>query len=437
MLNFFDNFGQRPLDPHHPTGRSGHRALGVHLIGAVSSFTGQGVICRAYVEALQLAGVRVRITDLDPGGKRGYLDHRFDHLSKTNLGNCDLRLGLLVTGAVGIPPRWEGPVLRKKLRVDAVALNAWWELDRLPQESLAALGSYDAILAPTRFIEDVLRDHQVETPIFYAPVPYRVPETTPADRSALGVPESAVLVLASFDPASDPARKNPFGMLEAFKRASEHVPDLHLLIKITNPRSGMDPFAVLSERLKSESATNPRIHLLDATLPETESLALHRTADIYLSLHKAEGLGLGMFESMQFVRPVIATAYSGNMSFMDDNSACLVGYKPVAVQGNLSTYQSVMPLGPTWAEPDLDDAVRWLVELGRDPDLRKTKGALAARAAGQYLEAAERLEWLSEMASLTNGRHPVMRLLRNVRMRLSVCRPISHNPRASSFSHRD
>jgi glycosyltransferase involved in cell wall biosynthesis len=398
----------------YPASRSGQRALGIHLIGAVSSLTGQGVICRAYIKALLAAGVRVRITDLDPGGERGYFDHRFDHLSKTNLGDCYLRLGLLVTGAVGIPPQWEGPALRKKLRVDAVALNVWWELDRLPRESLAALGSYDAILAPTRFIEDVLRDHQVGTPILYAPVPHRVPETMPADRSALGVPESAVLVLASFDPASDPARKNPFGMLEAFKRASEHVPDLHLLMKITNPRRGPDPFASLSERLKSESATNPRIHLLDATLPETEALSLLLTANIYLSLHKAEGLGLGMLESMQFGRPVITTAYSGNMSFMDENSACLVGYKLVAAQSNLSTYQSVMPLKSTWAEPDLGDAVRWLVELGRDPDLRKAKGELAARAAGQYLEAAERLEWFSKIASLMDRRHPVMKLLRDI-----------------------
>ena len=47
--------------------------------------------------------------------------------------------------------------------------------------------------------------------------------------------------------------------------------------------------------------------------------------DCYVSLHRSEGLGLTMAEAMSFGKPVIATAYSGNLDFMTD-TALLVPY---------------------------------------------------------------------------------------------------------------
>ena len=42
------------------------------------------------------------------------------------------------------------------------------------------------------------------------------------------------------------------------------------------------------------------------------------SCDCYVSLHRSEGLGLTMAEAMYFGKPVIATAYSGNLDFMND-----------------------------------------------------------------------------------------------------------------------
>ena len=47
-----------------------------------------------------------------------------------------------------------------------------------------------------------------------------------------------------------------------------------------------------------------------------ELAGLMRAADCYVSLHRSEGFGLGIAESMALGKPVIATHYSGPVDFM-------------------------------------------------------------------------------------------------------------------------
>ena len=42
--------------------------------------------------------------------------------------------------------------------------------------------------------------------------------------------------------------------------------------------------------------------------------------DCYVSLHRSEGLGLTMAEAMAVGKPVVATAWSGNLDFMSDET---------------------------------------------------------------------------------------------------------------------
>jgi glycosyltransferase involved in cell wall biosynthesis len=84
-------------------------------------------------------------------------------------------------------------------------------------------------------------------------------------------------------------------------------------------------------------------------------------ADCYASLHRSEGFGLGLAESMSLGKPVIGTAYSGNMEFMNAANSCLVGYQLIDVSGDEYPY----PEGQSWADPDVEQAafhMRRLVE---------------------------------------------------------------------------
>ena len=54
--------------------------------------------------------------------------------------------------------------------------------------------------------------------------------------------------------------------------------------------------------------------------------ALFARADCYVSLHRAEGFGLTLAESMALGKPVIATGFSGNTDFMTPANSYLVDW---------------------------------------------------------------------------------------------------------------
>ena len=75
-------------------------------------------------------------------------------------------------------------------------------------------------------------------------------------------------------------------------------------------------------------------------------------ADSYISLHRSEGFGLTLAEAMMLGKPVIGTAYSGNVDFMSEDDSFLVPYKLITIGQTHGPYKA----GYHWAQPDLDYA---------------------------------------------------------------------------------
>jgi glycosyltransferase involved in cell wall biosynthesis len=108
-------------------------------------------------------------------------------------------------------------------------------------------------------------------------------------------------------------------------------------------------------------------------------------ADCFVSLHRAEGFGLNLAAAMAAGRPVIATGYSGNTTFMDAGTAFLVPYDLVPVGPDCHPY----PPDASWAEPDLDAAAR-LMRLVFDggPAVARVAARGRSRILQQYSVAA-------------------------------------------------
>jgi len=90
--------------------------------------------------------------------------------------------------------------------------------------------------------------------------------------------------------------------------------------------------------------------------------------DAYVSLHRAEGLGLGLAESMFLGKPVIGTAYSGNLEFMSPENSCLVDYRLVAIEKGQYIVDDERF---RWAEPDVGQAAQWMARLVDDVEFRE------------------------------------------------------------------
>ena len=104
--------------------------------------------------------------------------------------------------------------------------------------------------------------------------------------------------------------------------------------------------------------------LIDADLEHGELIDLFTCADAYVSLHRSEGFGFGMAEAMALGKPVIATAYSGNLDFQTAANCCPVSYHVREITGDDHVYNEgiadVYERGAMRADPDIDQAARWM-----------------------------------------------------------------------------
>jgi glycosyltransferase involved in cell wall biosynthesis len=248
-----------------------------------------------------------------------------------------------------------------------------WELPELPPDWRGGARFVHEVWVPSPFaaaaIEPLLpgRVRVVPFPLAVAP-----PRPAPLDRAAFGLPADAVVVLVSANLASSFERKNPLAAIAAFRAAFGDRADRILVLKLGNP----DHFPADFARVAAAVAAAPNIRLDIKPYPADAAHALTQAADIVLSLHRSEGFGLVLAEAMLLGKPVIATGWSGNMTFMDDASAALVGYRLVPPRDPRQVYR-----GSRWAEPDHEGAIAQLRRLAEDAAARAALGARARRHA--------------------------------------------------------
>src|SRR6185295_9484624 len=100
---------------------------------------------------------------------------------------------------------------------------------------------------------------------------------------------------------------------------------------------------------------------------DNEIKNLVRCSDCFVSLHRSEGFGLTMAEAMFLGKPVIATAYSGNMDFTKLDNSFLVAYRLTHVGIRNEPYDK----NCLWADPFLEQASHHMRAVIRDTEMRQ------------------------------------------------------------------
>ena len=223
----------------------------------------------------------------------------------------------------------------------------FWELETLPEIMHSGFAYVDEVWTASRFVQKAIAAAN-QRPVFTIPLPMSVPICDPSiTRAQLGIPERFCF-LFMFDFFSVMERKNPLGLVNAFVRAFKPNEGPVLVIKCINGHQRLNHL----ERLRAAVRDREDIVLIDGYYGGAQKNALMSLCDCYVSLHRSEGLGLTMAEAMGLGKPVIATAYSGNLDFMTTMNSYLVDYVTGSVPPGCEPY----PIGTPWAEPDLDAA---------------------------------------------------------------------------------
>jgi glycosyltransferase involved in cell wall biosynthesis len=259
---------------------------------------------------------------------------------------------------------WGLAALGRRAVADKHVIGFWnWELPVMPGDWQRGFRFVHRIWCSSAFVADAALKRSGHLPVQVVHYPVPDPAPAPLGRIDFGLPEAAFIALSVFDASSSVERKNPLGAIAAHRAAFGDDPDRILVLKTYNTQQGGAAWAAVQQAV----AEVANIRILDQEMSRGDVWALISCADAFLSLHRAEGVGLALSEAMQLGIPVVTTAWSGNMDFMDGDSAMLVGWRPVPAQDERGTY-SVR--GTHWAEPDIAGAAEALRALAGDASLR-------------------------------------------------------------------
>ncbi len=379
------------------------RPFGINVIGYVSSNVSLGITARQFIRLFLLKGIPVAVYDIDYHRSENGQDFEFQSLVVPTGAELPYSINLLFL-AVGQLPRF---LLNPPLGIfEPTRLNAglmWYEVTSIPDHQAEALGMLDVLVCGSSFVRQIFDTNVPSTLTLGCKHPVYLPPEVIPNRELFGLPLDRVLFMSSFDPHHDPARKNPFAAIDAFLSAFPQGDEgAHLVVKLNNAEvktKSCDP-QVLVQQLRERCGNDQRIHMLPQSLPYHEVVSLYASCDVFVSLHRSEGLGLGPLECMLLGKPVVATAWSGNMSYMKHSNSCLVGYDLVPYSGMGADGPFKWRKKAKWAEPRIDEAADWMRLLAGDADLRKTIGAKAATDAAAYHAEAESAAFLAELESI-------------------------------------
>lgn len=339
--------------------------LGINVIGHFCSPSGVRVSAESLVAGMRSEGIQVSLRDL----RTDILDEpnhvRFDGLE-------DFDVTLIHTQP---DPFFTDAYARSDLQERSPAtyrIAYWyWEFDSIPEGWVGRAEGVDEVWAATSFVANGLRE-RLPVPVLTMFPGVQLGNYERRDRSYFGVEEGTFMFLFNFHMNSVMERKNPLGLIRAFKAAFGPQEPVSLVLKTMYGHHHPAQMTQLRD-----AAAGARIQVIDEMYTPDEVLSLTDTCDAYVSLHRSEGLGLTLAEAMLMGKPVIATGFSGNVDFMDESNSLLVSYELVKLGRTMPPYDPEL----IWAEPSVDHAASLMRRLYDEPEFARELGARARASA--------------------------------------------------------
>ncbi len=377
--NVFD-FEKDPTNPLNTEYVIKHARMGVNLVGWFKAELGIGESARVAAKAIKESKlpyslVNLRVNCLASQGDTTYVDE----LSESNPNPINI-FHIDAPQSADIDHHHGANFRRDKYNIAYWA----WELPDFPDQWTQYMRYFDEIWAPSNFVRDSIA---IKSPVPVLTVPHCIDFSIPHRdyRQELDLPSDKFLFTFAYDLNSYQERKNPKAAIEAFRKAfagSDRANDVGLVIKVHSAANNPEPYKALLELLKDL----PNCYLIDKTLSREMTYGLMNACDSYISLHRSEGFGLTVAESMLLEKPVISTNWSATSEFVNATNGCPVDFKLIPLTQNHGPYK----VGQIWADPDPEHAASYMYKLVSDSDYAARLGK-HANATIKELYSKERI----------------------------------------------
>ena len=348
---------------------------GVNLIGYIAAELGVGEGARAFAKAAVAAEIPYSVIDVGYQSSNLQRDKSAFEFAKKEHFDIDV----LYVNADQTPSTLE--FLRHQDHRSKIKIGFWhWEQPQLPIGYLSSFEGLSEIWVPSAFVQDAVAKIS-PVPVFKVPHVVEFATTPAVGKASFDLPEDRFIVLVMYDFHSYQYRKNPEASIKAFRLAAANRSDAMLLIKTINADKYPDEYAALKE----DVADMNNVVFLDRFLTRQEVFDLESCCDCMISLHRAEGFGLGPAEMMYLGKPVIATGWSGNMEFMTPMNSFPVNYELKLLDEPVGVYEA----GQAWAEADIEHAAACLKRLLDEEGLAQQIGQCAAESIRMQLSSKE------------------------------------------------
>lgn len=276
-----------------------------------------------------------------------------------------------VIGMVGVDyPDFHGI---KQLRI------AFWEFESGMTEAFPVLRNGCVAIGMSDFNVDTLRRElgaEKTRKLLYPFVFDKCPESGNEIRKKYRIPADAFVVFFNFDYTAF-LRKNPIGAVRAF--ASAFAGDRRAVLVFKSVKG--DVYGEFRNELLvavRESGIERQFLEIDGYVPVEEVYGLTAMCDVYLSMHRGEGFGLGIAEAMSLGKCVVVTGFSAPMEYCTSENSVTIPYVKRAPDLNERHGIPYSWAVRSWADPDVCAAGAALKDLFTNHRKRSSLGFHAA-----------------------------------------------------------
>lgn len=328
---------------------------GVNLIAYIRASMGVGEAARGNASALQASGLPFGIINYERGNPSRMDNMRWQH---KEIPGPQFGINILHINADHLPVVMKD--LGRAWFSDRYNIGFWaWEMPEFPDQWLSSFDLVDEIWVPSTYVNQAVA---AKSPVPVITIPHVIDIDKQSaqryPRAHFGIDEQAFVFISMFDTHSIAQRKNPFGSILAFQQAfAADDQTVQLIIKVNNADDANT--AVLHECIGDYK----NILVLDQHYDRAQIDSLINCIDCYVSLHHAEGFGLGPAEAMALGKVALLTDWSGNTEYMTADNCVPIHYKIKTLGKDHGPYEAHQH----WAVADIQHAASEMQDLAGNP----------------------------------------------------------------------